>query len=130
MHIEALPSRHRRSFLTPMVDVVFLLLLYFMLVSHYQNLGVIPLNAPATTHSSASSQVLMLRILEQGTVSMEGASIDLNELDVRLRNILRDDPELHVGIAPTATTPLQSLVDVLERVRTAGVRHLTLVREE
>jgi biopolymer transport protein ExbD len=129
MRIEPYPPRRRRSFLTPMIDVVFLLLLYFMLVSHYQNLCGIPLDATAIRQSGASENVVLVTIQEDGAVSLNGVRVDQAELEQQLRSALHDNPHLRVGVHPASAVPLQQLVQVMDQVRATGVSRLTLAQE-
>jgi len=129
MRIEPIPPRRRRSFLAPMVDVVFLLLLYFMLVANVQDLRAIPLNAPAATGGAPTEDLLVIRLLADDVLELNGTPVGLDELALRLRDALSHDPDLTVWVRPASAVPLQQLVRVMDRVRAAGVHHLNLVSE-
>ncbi|MDZ7621670.1 MAG: biopolymer transporter ExbD [Candidatus Competibacteraceae bacterium] len=129
MRLEPGPPRRRRSFLTPMVDVVFLLLLYFMLVANVQDLRAIPLNAPAATGGAPTEDLLVIRLLADDVLELNGAPVGLDELTLRLRDVLSRDPDLTVWVRPASAVPLQQLVRVMDRVRATGVHHLNLVSE-
>jgi biopolymer transport protein ExbD len=129
MRIEPVPPRRRRSFLAPMVDVVFLLLLYFMLVANVQDLRAIPLNAPALTASASAEDALVIRIGADGALALNDGPVGPDALETRLRDALNHDPDLAVWVRPAAAVPLQQLVWVMDRVRATGVHHLNLVSE-
>lgn len=129
MRIEPVPPRRRRSFLAPMVDVVFLLLLYFMLVANVQDLRALPLNAPALTASASAEDAVVIRIGADGALALNGAPVGPDALETRLRDALNHDPDLTVWVRPASAVPLQQLVWVMDRVRATGVRHLNLVSE-
>jgi biopolymer transport protein ExbD len=112
-----------------MVDVVFLLLLYFMLVSHVQNLHGIRLDAAAMVHRHAAESAILLAIRADGAVTEDGLALEAAELQRRLRSAVQEDPRLRVAVHPAPAVPLQRLVQVLDLVRASGIGHLSLVQE-
>lgn len=114
----------RRPNLTPMIDVVFLLLVFFMLVSRFGIERVIPL-------SFAGSG---------GTYTGPPRLVDLGPLDVRLNGVplAPDDLVAQLGLLMTGPddaiilrardgADLQALVAVMERLGQAGFSRLVLV---
>jgi biopolymer transport protein ExbD len=129
MRIEPLPICRRRWGLTPLVDVVFLLLVFFMLVSSWQELRSLELKAPTTVGGSGIKGAVLVRVLPDGSLDLNGVSVDLTELTVQIRGYLSHTPEQQVLVRPAATVPLQDLVDVLDRLHAMGVANLNLIKE-
>lgn len=130
MRIEPLSPRRRPWGLTPLVDVVFLLLVFFMLVSNWQDLRSLELQAPAEAAGAGTEGAVLVRVLKDGSLALNGLPVDLTELAVQVKANLSHTPEQPVRVRPAAAVPLQRLVDVLDRLRSSGVRHLKLVNEE
>lgn len=129
MRIEPLPSRGRRWGLTPLVDVVFLLLVFFMLVSSWQDLRSLELQAPATAGVGAIEGAVLVRVLEDGRLDLNGLRMDLTTLSVQIQAYLSHTPEQQVLVQPADTLPLQRLVDVLDQLHSVGVRNLHLIKK-
>ena len=129
MRIE-LPSQGRRRLsLTPMIDVVFLLLVFFMLVSSWIDFGGIELAASRpTVGASAFEGALLVRVWEQRSLDLNGQPVTLTQLRRRLNATLSRDPSREVIVTPEAEVPLQQLVAVLDEARGAGASRISLKR--
>jgi biopolymer transport protein ExbD len=130
MRIELISRSRRRSSLTPLIDVVFLLLVFYMLVSRLVSLQTINLNAPATESPGGSMEgTVLIRLLENGHLNLNGVPLTLNQLQNRVRDYLARDPQQPFLIRPAPSVPLQPLVDVLDRLNKAGASHITLMKQ-
>lgn len=118
----------RRVNLTPLIDVVFILLMFFMLASDLQQWRALTLNVPATrvTTTPANEEALRLRINANGEILLGDAVLSLDDLAARLRSILMGNPEQTVVVQPHGDVPVQILVDVFDRLTASGVQKLTL----
>jgi biopolymer transport protein ExbD len=124
---------NRRNFarpgisLTPLIDVVFILLLFFMLASDLHRIHALPLAAPtSTTGMSGSVSALLLRVHRDGSFSLTDQRLDNRTLSHRIRSYLVLDPEQAVVVQPDGDVLLQSLVDVLDHLTEMGVVKLSL----
>ncbi|WP_171132984.1 MULTISPECIES: biopolymer transporter ExbD [unclassified Ruegeria] len=123
--------------LVPMIDVLLILLVFFMVTSTYLNLDMIPAlaqsdrPAPAQEVSGeANASALLIRIGADGAPYHQGKPMTLSELDTLLAVRLGDDPSTQVIILPTGGAALQSLVSVMDSVTLAGVVNMRVVRLE
>jgi len=116
--------------LTPLIDVVFILLTFFMLASSFLDWHSIDLNAPASGRSVASSQSvpLVVGIGTDGAVSLAGVPQTLDRLISGLREQLAANPDRTVIIRPVAGVPVQQTVKILDAVKRAGATSMTLTR--
>jgi len=124
-----LPSRPRRRLigLTPLIDVVFILLLFFMLASSLTRLHAVPLDAPGTQMASGDPQpALLLRIQADGQLDLNGEAINAEALPELLRAQLRQAPNLRVLVQPADAVPLQLTLRVFDQLAAAGVPLLKL----
>lgn len=121
-------TSRRRVNLTPLIDVVFILLMFFMLASDLQQWRAVTLNVPATqvTTATVNHQALRLRVETNGKIHLDGALLTLADLETRMRSILMDNPEQTVVVQPHGDVPVQILVHVFDRLTASGVRKLTL----
>lgn len=106
--------RRRRLPLTPLIDVIFLLLLFFMLSSsflHFADVEVASAGAassgPATPGTSA-----LLSLGADGALSLNGEAVAADGLIAALER-LRDGGAERLILAASDETAVQGLVDVL-----------------
>ena len=96
--------------MTPLIDVVFLLLLFFMLTSTFSTFGEIELN-PATSGGPASEPST-----ERSFVQVGATRLVLNGVQVTLNDLATDLQEGQVLISLDEDTTAQRLVDLLVRL--------------
>ncbi|NDR56199.1 ExbD/TolR family protein [Aliiruegeria sabulilitoris] len=123
--------------LVPMIDVLMIMLVFFMVTSSYLNLRMIPFtqseaaspSAPAIAAAGPSDTVL-LRLDSDGTVRLHGAPVERGQLVEMLRQRLTTMPNLNVVLLPSGHASAQELVSLLDATTAAGVTRMRLVRLE
>lgn len=123
--------RRRRSLisLTPLIDVVFILLVFFMLASSFLDWRSISLNPPAAGTAGASVAGAVLVEVRKEGLRLSGEVVAPSELAARIEQLLARDPEQRVLVKPAAGVSLQETVTVLDRLTAAGVADVSLVRD-
>jgi biopolymer transport protein ExbD len=124
-----LPARPagRAISLTPLIDVVFILLLFFLLASQFQQWRALTMNAPTLAQGErAESSAVLVRVHGDGQVDLNGEPIDVPGLERAIGERLADDPELAVVVQPAADATLQPIISVIDRLVAAGVEELNL----
>ena len=116
--------------LTPLIDVVFILLLFFLLASSFLEWNTIKLTTPATQGMVAGSSggAVLIRLGSNGALDINGQPILIDELTGRLKQILTDKPDQKILVRPAKGVPLQPVVSVLDAVKEAGGRNVSLTR--
>ncbi|BFM06453.1 ExbD/TolR family protein [Halioxenophilus aromaticivorans] len=118
----ATPARKKIS-LTALIDVVFILLMFFMLTSSFSQWQAVELAAPASGNISedAPSQIVYLSELGDFT------DVDGNQVTAtRLLEIF--DVAQSVVVIPNQQTQLQVLVNGIETLKAAGFARVTLAK--
>ncbi len=120
-------SRPRRApSLTAMIDVVFLLLVFFMLASRFGTETHVPLLAAAPAGSAPySGPPRLVDILPDG-VRLNGQAVQPDDLAARL-SALTGAPGDTIVLRARDGASLQRLVDVVGPLRAAGFTGLALV---
>ncbi len=115
MQVERPRSRQKPISLTPLVDVIFLLLLFFMLSSTFTNFGQVEIGAPAGGGGTGGVPKAML-VLENGGLRLNGLDIAQDGLLDSAQGLLdRDIDSLLVLVRGDTTT--QQLVTVMTRLK-------------
>jgi len=122
-------SSRRRTLvsLTPLIDVVFILLLFFMLASSFTDLRAIALDAPVSGTGNASIEGALLVDVRLDGVRFAGRYIGLNDLVDTIRNRRADNPGLRVLVRPATRVSLQDTVRVLDALTVAGIDRIALM---
>jgi len=120
--------KRRKVSLTPLIDVVFLLLVFFMLASRFDIEGALPLVVQAGSPQAATpGDFLRVVIDDEGETRIDERIVSTAELVTAAARAGRDGQSVVVAAAPDAT--LQAIVDTLEAVERSGVSDAVLERQ-
>jgi biopolymer transport protein ExbD len=124
-------GKRRRSpvSLTALIDVVFILLVFFMLASSFLDWRAIDLNAPGKAAAGTSMEGALLVEIRRDGLRLAGRPVSLAEILTQVRDGLRDKPDRKVIVRPDTGVVLQDTIAVLDALTAAGVRDMSLVRK-
>lgn len=114
--------------LTPLIDVVFILLVFFMLASSFLDWRAIDLSPPVKAGGGAMIDGVLLVDVGTDSLRLSGEAMDLEALAERVGSQVSARPDRTVIIRPGAEVTLQRTILVLDRLRAAGVQDMSLVR--
>jgi len=131
--------RHRRNpvmseiNVTPMVDVMLVLLIIFMVSAPLLTVGV-PIDLPQTQASSldqADKEPLAISVNTDGKVFLQNTEIKLDELVPKLRAIsqARGGNDERIYVRGDKTVDYGTVMKVMGRLSAAGFRKVALVTE-
>ena len=116
-------SEHRADLdLTPFMDVIFILLIFFIIASAFAVRG-LDIDLPSAQSSQAlSGSVVEIRLEENGNYLCEGVPVERDFLRYKLQDIVRgfkkEPGQLVLKAAPNA--PVDALIFVVDEVRMLG----------
>ena len=121
--------------LVPMIDVMLILLVFFMVTSTYLNLDMISMvetsdDAPSTAQSASETPPLIIRLNASGVPVVRGQPQTPQSLTRLIQDKLTDDPLASVVLLPSGNANTQSLVSVMDTATLAGATRLRLIRLE
>jgi biopolymer transport protein ExbD len=126
------PARRRRAsfVLTSLIDVIFLLVIFFMVSSQVLPYSLIAIGstasgAPVAAEDQADAAPVALRI-QQGRVSIGGRAVPLADLPGTLA-ALRESGVSSLVISTAQSASVQDLVSVLEMTRAAAFETVTVL---
>ena len=120
-------SDHRAELdLTPFMDVIFILLIFFIIASAFAVRG-LDIDLPSAQSSQAlSGRVVEIRLEENGNYLCEGVPVERDFLRYKLQDIVRgfkkEPGQLVLKAAPNA--PVDALIFVVDEVRMLGGENL------
>lgn len=124
--------------MTPLIDVTFLLLTYFMLASHYASAEKPDMQVPQPDASRARDQKLeeklILNVLHQGNseprITFGPEEVDsLGELGERLTQLAARAPRTQIILRADRRVPYGYVRKVMELVAERNLVHLQIVAE-
>lgn len=117
--------------LTPLIDVVFLLLIFFMVATTFDDLGGMEIELPRSTSTiEVSKDIDLISILVGknkeiklktdilGKSSIE--DVKLENLEVKLQNIIKRSKDKKVGIVADRDLDYGDVVDIMSIVKENG----------
>ena len=120
--------------LTSMLDVIFLLLCFFVTASVFSQWeSEISISLPSASSSETPSRLpgeVILNVARDGSVTVNAKKLTLSDLGERLRKVADFYPGQPVVIRADRETSYDSLVKVLDTCRTAGVWNFSLATVE
>lgn len=124
-------SRRRRPSLTPMIDVVFLLLIFFMLVARFGVDKVIDINLPSTLGQNTQYEGAprLVEIKPGNIVSLNGSEIPLDQLSNNLSELM-PSPNALVILRSSAEANTQDLLDVLLYLKSEKITNVSVLEPE
>ncbi len=123
--------------LVPMIDVLLILLVFFMVTSTYLDLDMIPTaHRPPETATTAPAgpalpqATLLIRLAADGSPVVGGRSTAPEALAKMVRARVAAAPAIQVVVLPSGAASTQSLVDLMDLLAAAGAGRIRLVRLE
>ena len=114
--------------LTPLIDVVFILLVFFMLASSFLDWRAVTLDPPSGTGAGTALNGAILIDIRADDLRLSGKVLALDALVTRMAGIIERRPDQVVVIRPAANVSLQRTITVLDRLTGAGVTRMSLNR--
>ncbi len=113
-----LPARKPASIgLTPLIDVVFILLVFFMLATRFIDLARQPLSVAVTAEQRpANEQVLFIRVLDESLIELNGERLTLKQAAEQLANQARQP----VYVDSDGEASLQAVLRVTDLLQASG----------
>ena len=120
--------RRRRPSLTPMIDVVFLLLIFFMLVARFGVDKVIDINLLSALGQSSQYEGAprLVEIKSGNTVSLNGTQISLDQLSSKLSQLM-PSPNALIIVRSSAEANTQDLLDVLLYLKSEKIMNVSVL---
>ncbi len=119
--------------LTPLIDVVFLLLIFFMVSTTFVNEpSALEVDLPM---SSAPEMILEgedvgITLTEDGRVFVDGEGVTMDQLRGELRRIARTAPTTQVVLRGDKGLEYQRLIDVMSVAHELGLTNFSLATDE
>lgn len=120
-----------QSPLTSLIDIVFLLLIYFLLTTNFLVEEGITIKLPDAKASAPQiKQEITVSVDEEGRAYMADHEIPLDQLYTRIKDMIGKDKDRLVIIKADKTVILNKAVKVMDIAKAAGASRLSLATEK
>lgn len=114
----------------PLINVVFLLLIFFMLAGRLTEAAPFRVTPPASEQAGAADADVLrevaVLVAADGRLALNGQPIEAQALQSAVAAQLSDRPDLPVSLKADGAAEAAEVVAVMELLRDAGVRRLQL----
>jgi biopolymer transport protein ExbD len=117
--------------ITPLIDIVFLLLIFFVLTSHFNVASGVPIRLPKVTEKAYDSneQKIILVIDSRGRTYLKGELIDMKNLGPRLKGIVKKAGVVHLLLEADKNVRHGKVVQVMDLAKRAGVASIIIAAQ-
>jgi biopolymer transport protein TolR len=119
---------------TPMVDVMLVLLIIFMVITPMLQKGVsvdmAKVNSPAPMPDADKEDALLISIMRDGKIYFGSDRVDADALTNKVKDRLANKVDKRVFIKSDARARYGTVVEVVDNVRSAGVDDVGLLTEQ
>ena len=115
--------------ITPLVDVVLVLLIIFMVTAPVLQSG-IELNVPRTrTVKEITEERLVISINKQQRVFLGNDAVNINEIAAKIKQKIRDPQHQAVFVRADEDVPFGAFATVMDAVKQSGISNVSIVTQ-
>ena len=127
MRLNDVPTSRRPISLTPLIDVVFLLLVFFMLASTFMKFTVVAITTAGSAASVApldSSRIALIHVGPDGAITVNATPVTAALLESHLRELHKSQTDKAVVVTRTGATvaDLTTALLIVRRVPFDSIR--------
>ena len=116
--------------ITPMLDVVFILLIFFIVTANFIKEPGLEINRPdSDTAETQENAAILIAVGANDEVWMDGRRIDVRQVKANVVKMLADNPKGSVVIQADEKAVADTIIKVMDGAREAGVSAISLASE-
>lgn len=117
--------------MTPMLDVVFIMLIFFIVTTSFvKEAGFDVTRPPATTAEAQTQGNVMIAITETGDVWMSKRNVQVSQVRMLVEQAKAENPEGSVVIIADEHAPTGVVVQVMDEARLGGAEKVAIAAQE
>ena len=130
MKIFAKKNKNIEFNIAPLIDIVFLLLIFFMLASEFTDFKTIDMATPINSDQDIeSSKPLLVKLSLDGKIKIKEVLIDFSILEKKVINLKKNQTDTKVIISTPEKTEINLLMKVMDIIRIGGIDNIALITE-
>jgi biopolymer transport protein ExbD len=115
--------------IAPLVDIVFLLLIFFMVTSHYDIAAGVQIKLPKVTKKAAEPDAqssIVIIVDKDSNVYLDGDKIDMKTLKTRLTEEVKKRGMLHLVLQADMDVRHGKVVEIMDLAKSAGINSIVI----
>ena len=116
--------------ITPMLDVVFILLIFFIVTANFIKDPGLEINRPdSETAEITENAAILIAIGPAGEIYMDGRRIDVRQVKANVIRLMAENPQGAVVMQADEKDTAEKIIAVMDEVREAGVIDISIASE-
>ena len=116
--------------MTPLIDMVFILLIFFIVTTSFVNETGVDVNRPsAETAVNKELANIMVAITSSGQINIDGRVVDRRAVCANIERLHAENPEGSVIIIADKDVKTGLLIEVMDQARLAGIANVSIAAE-
>mgnify|MGYP001167827953 CR=1 FL=1 len=116
--------------MTPLIDMVFILLIFFIVTTSFVNETGVDVNRPsAETAVNKELANIMVAITSSGEINIGGRVVDRRAVRANIERLHAENPEGSVIIIADKDAKTGLLIEVMDQARLAGIANVSIAAE-
>ena len=115
--------------LTPMLDVVFIMLIFFIVTASFVKESGIDINRPSASTAEKKTASILIAITESGQVWLQKRPIDIRSVRANIERLLAENPQSAVVIQADRDSKNGLLVEVMDQAKLAGAVGISIAAD-
>jgi biopolymer transport protein ExbD len=107
---------------TPLVDIMLVLLIIFMVTAQFTNSPAVPMDLPQAAESEEVQTIFAVAVPVEGSLRVDGEPVKLGELESRVETALEAEPEMRAVIQADGDVAHRRVMSVMDELRAGGLR--------
>jgi len=114
--------------LTPMLDVVFIMLIFFIVTATFVKEIGLDVNSPDKNQNvkDADKQSIVVQITSRDRIRIRGRDIDVRAVRANVERLHAENPEAPVVVQPHPESKTNTMIQVMDSARQAGVYNVSI----
>ncbi len=116
--------------LTPMLDMVFIMLIFFIVTASFVKEAGIDVTRPGAVNATAKPQAtIFIAITKEGQVWIDKRQVDVRAVSANIERLLAENPKASVVVQADVDSKNGILVQVLDQAKMAEVENISISAE-
>ena len=117
--------------MAPLVDIVFLLLIFFMVTTVFpENEGLVIEKPVSENTANISKKNIVVKINKNGSIYFKNVKVNLSDIKRLLKEEITVNPGATVMVYADKKCTMQSLIDVIDAAKAGGAKQLGIATNE
>ena len=118
--------------LTPLIDVVFILLIFFILSANFQKESSIVVDRPSASSSTVKeeSKTLTVSVDSNKQIWFKGSVVNLTQLQFQMKSVVSKKEKINTIINADKSVDTGTLVQIIDAIRLSGISNVAIATQE